>query len=215
MQLTEYPDREALMLGLAGRVASGLRLALARGGRATLALPGGATPGPLFDILSGTDLDWARIDILPTDERLVPPGDLRSNAGLIAARLLHGHAAAARLLPLDAPGAAEALAARLPLDLVVLGIGADGHIASLFSGAPELLAALAADAPPLMRLSPPGQPEARLSLTAPVLTGAGTLHLLITGAAKRETLARAAEKGSVAGCPVRLVLNDAEIHFAE
>ncbi len=203
------------MLGLAGRVASGLRIALARGGRVSLALPGGGTPGPLFDILSGTDLDWARVDVIPTDERLVPPGNPRSNAGLIAARLLRGRAAPARLLSLDAPGAAEALAERLPLDLVVLGMGTDGHIASLFPDAPELPAALAVDAPPVLCLSPPGQPEARLSLTAPVLTGAVTLHLLITGAEKLETLARAAEKGSVAACPVRLVLNDAEIHFAE
>lgn len=215
MHLVDYPDREALMLGLAGRVASGLRLALARGGRVTLALPGGGTPGPLFDILSGTDLDWARVDVVPTDERLVPPGDPRSNAGLIAARLLRGRAAAARLLPLDAPETAGELAARLPLDLAVLGMGADGHIASLFPDAPELPAALAAGAPPVLRLTPPGQPEARLSLTAPVLTGAATLHLLITGREKRKTLAHAAEKGSLAACPVRLVLNDAEIHFAE
>ena len=96
------------------------------------------------------------------------------------------------------------VAAALPIDVLVLGMGADMHTASLFPGAPELPAALAADAPALVAIHPPGQPEARLTLTAPVLRGASVIHILITGpdklAALETALARRARRrGAGAG----------------
>lgn len=223
MRLTTWPDRDALMIGLAGRIGSQMRQALTLRDRASLALPGGTTPGPLLDILSGSRLDWARVDVLPGDERLVPLDDPRSNAGQIARRLLHGPAAAARLITLADPEAPDAglaaaraaLAGCLPLAVCVLGMGADGHVASLFPGAAGLAGALAADAAPLAALPGPQQGERRLSLTAPALLGAGRLHLLITGAQKRRTLERAARPGPVEDMPVRLILDAAEVHYAE
>lgn len=221
MDLVEYPDREALMIGLAGRIAGALGEVLRGGGRARIAVPGGTTPGPFFDFLSAAEIGWERVDVLPTDERLVPADDTRSNARLIRARLLRGPAAAARFVPLGDAGAPDgglaaaraAVAALLPLDIAVLGMGADGHVASLFAGAPGLDAALAEDAPPVARIAPPDQPEARLSLTLPVLRGAGAVHVLIAGTAKRAALERVTEAGSAAS--LAALLGHAQIHYAE
>lgn len=223
MVLVEYPDREALMIGLAGRIAGALGEVLRGGGRASIAVPGGTTPGPFFDFLSAAEIGWDRVDVLPTDERLVPGDDMRSNARMIRARLLRGPAAAALFVALGDAAAPDgglaaaqaAVAPLLPLDLVVLGMGEDGHVASLFPGASELDDALADDAPPVAKITPPDQPEARLSLTLPVLRDAGSVHVLITGKAKRAALERAAQAGSVAAAPVCALLGVAQVHYAE
>lgn len=211
------------MIGLAGCIAGALGEVLRGGGRARIALPGGTTPGPFLDLLSAADVGWDRVDVLPTDERLVPEDDARSNARLIRTRLMRGPAAAARFVPLADAAAPDgglaaaqaAIAALLPLDIVVLGMGEDGHVASLFPGAAGLEAALAEDAPPVVRIDPPGQPERRLTLSLPVLRGAGAVHLLITGTAKRAALERAAQVEPVAEIPVRALLGLARIHYAE
>ncbi|HBG98667.1 MAG TPA: 6-phosphogluconolactonase [Rhodobacteraceae bacterium] len=209
--MQDYPDRAALAAGVARVLADALRAALGRRETVALAVPGGTTPGPVFDALSGADLDWGRVAVLPTDERDVPPDHPRSNARLIRERLLVGPAAAARLVPLDP----AAVAPLLPLDVVLLGMGTDGHVASLFPGADRLADALAADAPAVLRLTAPGAPEPRLSLTSPVLAAARSAHLLITGAEKRAVLDRARQPGPVAALPVRAVLPGLTVHYAE
>lgn len=223
MRLETYPDRELMMMDVADRLASELRGALHHRDAVSFAVPGGTTPGPVFDTLSALHLDWDRVTVLPTDERCVPADSPRSNARLIRERLLTGPAAAARLLPLyrdeGTPEAAAGeigaqIAPRLPLDVVLLGMGADMHIASLFPGAEGLAAALASSAPPLAVVRPEGQPEARITLTRPVLAGALATHVLITGAEKRAALERA-EALPVEDAPVHAVLTDAIIHWAE
>lgn len=222
-----YPDRETLMNGLAELVADQLRAAHASKGRATLAVPGGTTPAPFLTALSTADLVWKDIHVLATDERLVPETSERSNTRLIRKTLLQNAAADAQLLHLHAAGAgvefifdvtAERVAKILPVDVLVLGMGADMHTASLFPGAPELAAALAADAPPIALIHPPEQPEARLTLTAPVLRGAGVIHILITGPDKAAALARALEEGPATEAPVRSVLTapcPVTVHYAD
>jgi 6-phosphogluconolactonase len=222
VRLVEYPDREALALAVADRLAADLRSALVGNDRVSLAVPGGTTPGPVFDLLSAAALDWARVAVVPTDERCVPPDHPRSNARLIRDRLLTGRAAAARFVPLAAAGddaraelaarAAE-VAALLPLSVLLLGMGEDGHIASLFPGADRLAEALAPAAPPVLALAAPAAPEPRITLTAPVLAGALVAHLAITGEGKRAALERARGLPPEAA-PVRIVLGTATVHWA-
>jgi len=223
MKLETYPDREFLMLGLANVIAGQLADFLRREGKASLCVPGGTTPGPIFDTLSGVDIDWGNVAVFLNDERWVGEDSPRSNTRLLRERLLRGKAAAARLVPLYAPAdqpedmlaaLAEDIAPHLPISVLLLGMGADMHTASLFPGADRLDAALAADAPVLMALRADAAGEPRITLTAPVLRGAMHIHVLITGAEKRAALERAMTL-SVAEAPVRAVLDNATVHWAE
>jgi 6-phosphogluconolactonase len=216
-----YPDRDTLMRDLAELVADQLRAAHASKDRATLAVPGGTTPGPFLEALSQADLAWKDIRVMPTDERMVSELSSRSNARLIRETLLQGKAAAADFVDMYDPirGARRSrVAAALPIDVAVLGMGTDMHTASLFPGAPELAQALAEDAPEILEIHPPGQPEARLTLTARVLRAASVIHVLITGADKLEALERALADGPVGEAPVRAILTapaPVTVHYAE
>jgi 6-phosphogluconolactonase len=216
-----YPDRDTLMRDLAELVADQLRAAHATKDRATLAVPGGTTPAPFLRWLSEIELEWKDVHVLPTDERLVPESSPRSNAGLIRSNLIREQAAAARLVPLHEPilGAMTGrVASYLPIDVLVLGMGADMHTASLFPGAAGLAAALAPDAPALVEVTPAGQPESRLTLTAPVLRGADVIHILITGPEKLAALEKAVVGGPLEEAPVRVALTapcPVTVHYAE
>ncbi|MGR3452720.1 6-phosphogluconolactonase [Pseudooceanicola sp.] len=223
MNFQDYPDREMLALDLSDRLASELGAALRHKERVTFAVPGGTSPGPVFDALTAVRLDWDRVDVVLTDERWVPETSDRSNTRLVRQRLLQGHAAAATLLPLVTDAAepeesldalAEGLAPHLPIDVLVLGMGADRHIASLFPGADRLEEALAADAPVLMAMRAPGVPEPRITLTAPVLREAMSTHIVITGAEKRAALEKAQGQKPI-DAPVAAVLDEAIVHWAE
>jgi 6-phosphogluconolactonase len=217
----DYPDRGTLMRDLAELVADQLRAAHASKGRATLAVPGGTTPGPFLSALSDADLAWQDVRVMPTDERMVSELSPRSNARLIRETLLRGPAAAAHFVDLYEPVLGprrSRVEAALPIDVLVLGMGADMHTASLFPGAPELPAALAEDAPVLMVVHPPDQPEARLTLTAPVLRAASVIHILITGTDKAAALATALADGPAAEAPVRVALTapcPVTVHYAD
>lgn len=223
MNLIEYPDRDLLMLGLADRLTSELADGLRRHDSVSFSVPGGTTPGPVFDVLSEQKLDWDRVSVVLNDERWVPEDSPRSNTALVKKRLLVSNASAAKLIPLYAPAErpedrleelAEGLAPHLPLSVLLLGMGLDMHTASLFPGADNLEAALDDDAPPLMAMRADAADEPRITLTAPVLQGAMSIHILITGAEKRAALDRAGHL-PVLEAPVRCVLGDATVHWAE
>jgi len=223
MQFRAYPDRAALMTGLTGVVAGELAVALAQDGKATLSVPGGTTPGPVFDALSRVDIDWARVAVVLNDERWVPEDSPRSNTRVLRERLLVGRAAAATLIPLYAPvpqpeaalaALGAGLAAHLPITVLILGMGTDLHTASLFPGADRLAEALDAAAPPLLPMRAEAAGEPRITLTAPVLQAARHIHILITGAEKRALIAGALHK-PVAEAPIRVILDLANVHWAE
>ncbi|MEO0830455.1 MAG: 6-phosphogluconolactonase [Pseudomonadota bacterium] len=223
MNLIEYPDREILMIDLADKLASELSTALQTHDKVTFSVPGGTTPGPVFDILSTVGLDWHRVAVLLNDERWVPESSDRSNTRLLKERLLTNKAAGADLLPLYTDGGppedhlaglSAGISPRLPIDVLLLGMGTDAHIASLFPGADRLEEGLSADAPVLLPMRAEAAPEPRITLTAPVLTSALQIHALITGAAKRETLETARNK-TPEEAPVRLILDAATIHWSE
>lgn len=221
-ELVEYPDRDILILDLADRLASELADHLRREEQASFCVPGGTTPGPIFDVLSEQALDWDRVAVFLNDERWVDEDSPRSNTRLLRERLLVSKAAAARLVPLKGPGdtpeaAIDDLSAGfegcLPISVLLLGMGADMHTASLFPGADNLEAALAAHAPTLVAMRAEGAGEPRVTLSAPVLNGAVSKHILITGAEKREALDRAAHL-STREAPIRAVWSDATVHWA-
>ena len=103
MEFIEYPDREMMMIDLANRIAGELNTCLLQHDWASLAVPGGTTPGPIFDDLSSADLDWSRVHVLLTDERWVPEDHERSNTRLLRERLLVDRAAEATYVPLYKP----------------------------------------------------------------------------------------------------------------
>lgn len=223
MRLVAYRDREALFSSLAGVIGRQLAEAVAAQGHASLAVPGGTTPGPVFDRLAAMDLPWAQVSVMLNDERWVNEASPRSNTALLRARLLQGPAARAQLVPLYAAAEtpeerldalAEGVAPHLPLSVLLLGMGADMHTASLFPGADRLAEALSPDAPILLPMRADAAGEPRVTLTAPVLQGARNVHLLVTGAEKRAALDRALGLSALEA-PVRIVLDQATVHWAE
>ncbi|HRO14246.1 MAG TPA: 6-phosphogluconolactonase [Paracoccus sp. (in: a-proteobacteria)] len=221
MKLIEYPDRESLTLGVAQDVTSALGMALRTQDRAVLSLPGGSTPVPVFKALSAAPLDWDRVAIVPNDERWVPSDHARSNARLIRRHLLD-EGIAAQLVDLYDPdldpdqgaaAAAERVAPLLPLSVLLLGMGEDMHVASLFPGAEGLAAALANDAPAVLAIRSEAAPEPRVTLTMPVLKGATEAFLMITGPEKLAALERASAL-PVEEAPVKALLKGLTVHYA-
>jgi len=221
----EYSDHDQLMMGIAQVVAKQLGDVVAQKGRATLAVPGGTTPAPFLERLSLMDLQWDKISVLVTDERVQPSDPFRSNFKMVEHYLRQNASEKAQLLPLAdltqtadeaLESAAQTYAPLLPLDVLVLGMGGDMHTASLFPDSPELDAALAPDAPSFMVMNSPSQPEKRITMTAPVLQNARYAHLLIAGADKLAAYRVAEAEGSVKDAPVRCILhsdNTALVHY--
>lgn len=223
MNFVEYPDREMMMLDVANRIAGELTQALHTQDRVTLVVPGGTTPAPVFDCLSDVDIAWDRVNVMLSDERWVPEDDARSNTALLNKRLFVGKAAAAKHLPLfraaDAPedmidALSADIAPHLPISVLVLGMGADMHTASLFPKGDRLADALRSDAPVLMPMRVPGIDEVRVTLTGPVLADAMGKHLIITGAEKREALENARHTNDAMLAPIRTVMAGLNVHWA-
>jgi 6-phosphogluconolactonase len=201
LNLISFAERGALDCALAERVHGLLQQAIDERGEALLVVSGGTTPVGFFGVLAALPLDWSRVTITLADERWVPPEHPDSNEGLLRRQLLIGAAAGARFLPLyngaARPEDAEVgIGARLDalgrFDAVILGMGGDGHTASLFPGSSTLAAGLAADGErSCLAVHPVGASHPRLSLSLPRLIDTRVLLLHITGAAKRAVLEQA------------------------
>lgn len=184
-------DTNALADAVSLAVAVELSAAIAARGSASLVATGGRSPGPIYDRLSAADLDWSRITIALSDERCVDEDHPDSNTRLVRSRLLIGPAAAARFLQLWPAPDPTALQGVTPFDVMMLGMGEDGHIASLIPGDSGLNEALTT--PDMLREVPAGlgkPPLARITLTLSAILNARAIFLLIGGAAKREVIER-------------------------
>ncbi len=179
-------------------IGTAMTLAVAERGHCAIALTGGTTPGPVYRALALLpDLPWSAVDLFFGDERAVPPDDPESNYRMVAETLLaHAPIPAGQVHRMEAEredlaASAAAYARLLPpvLDILLLGMGPDGHTASLFPGS----AALAETARTVVPVHGPKPPPVRLTITPPVIASARNIYLLITGLGKAAMVARAIE----------------------
>ncbi len=222
MIFVQYPNRDTLMAELADIIVGQLAVAIDKDGSASLAVPGGTTPGPIFDVLCEAKLDWARVSVMLTDERWVPETSDRSNTRLLRERLLIKEAEPATYVPLYAdaerpeqklPDLDAGLAAHLPLTVALLGMGADMHTASIFPGADKLSEALSGD-DNLVAMRAPGALEPRITLSAKALNTAAHKHILIVGPEKKSAYEQALNLTPDLA-PVAAILSGTSVHWAE
>lgn len=197
-----FADADAQARALADAVGARLRAGIAARGGAWLAVPGGETPRKFLEMFAQQKLDWPRVNVTLTDERLVPADDARSNERMLREVLIAP--TQARFVPLESE-------VPQPFDAVVIGMGADGHCASLFADGDNIAAALRADSDvPVMSMRSPSVPEARVTLTLSALVATRALFVLIRGAEKRRTLESALRgEEPFAQAPIRAVLEHA------
>lgn len=219
--LRVFETSDALAAALATRVANALTERLREVPRAALAVSGGATPVRFFEALSEQKIDWSAVDVTLADERWVDEKSERSNTRLVRGRLLRNAAAEARFIALtnDSPtpeGGIEEVAARidalpLPLAVVVLGLGEDGHTASFFPKGEGLAEALSPSSERKVAIvRAPGAVEPRVTLTFPTLGNASLILLHIEGEAKLRALRAAEQPGPVEDMPIRAFLRGDE-----
>ena len=215
MHHTVFDTSQDLTQWLVKEVCKRLESAIEVRGHALLAVSGGSTPVQFFRALSKTDLNWDKILVTLVDERFVSPQSQRSNQRLVTIELLQSKAARAQFLPLYMEGeideAAKAARLRLepylPVDVMVLGMGNDGHTASLFPGADRLQEASDLENKrSVMAIEAPEAGEPRLTFTLAAIKSAKSLYLHIEGTEKREVLEKALQNGDPNRMPIRHVL---------
>ena len=226
----EYDDAAELAAAVAGDIQFVIESAIDARGSAVIALAGGKTPLPAYEKLAQAKLDWKRVTIIPGDERIVPLGDPLSNVTALGRIFIPKGARVMPIVPkatddYKAAGrSADALMQDLhwPLDLCVLGVGSDGHTASIFPGpdydealnGPKERRALGVMPDPL----PPEAPVARVTLSRQAIATARALLIAVTGDAKRKVIEDAIKEGAGSPYPIGRVLADVElpvdIHWA-
>jgi 6-phosphogluconolactonase len=202
----DFADKLTLADALAHSVSAQLANAIAERGHATIAVSGGSTPKVFFAVLARAKIDWSKVTVTLVDERWVPATSERSNAGMVANLLLKQNAEAATFVPLyqDAPTPDDAIddvarridALKLPFDVVILGMGPDGHTASFFPGGNNLAKAIDPDTEAtVISMEAPDAGEPRITLTLPRVLDTRALYLHFEGADKHAVYEEAAAGG--------------------
>jgi 6-phosphogluconolactonase len=217
-----FPDALALAHALSGEIKVDLEEAIAARGAASLVVSGGRTPAKLFRQLSAEKFDWPKVFVTLADERWVETASEASNERFVRENLLVGPAAAARFVglknPATTPEAGADWATRAltrvphPFDVVLLGMGNDGHMASLFPGSMALARALDPTAPAAcVAVNALAAPHARISLNLSALLDSRRIVVHFEGEAKWQVYQRARMPGATAELPVRAILQQKEV----
>lgn len=224
-----YDSANTFAQAVADRLAQELQRGLAARRLASFAVPGGTTPGPIFDELAKRELDWSKITVTLTDERWVPATDPASNEALLRSRLLTGVAEKMRVIGLYEDGMKPSASIAtvsdrlkkltLPFDVVLLGMGGDGHFASLFPGVEMLKAGLSLTTTvPCVASDQPINGQPRISLTLQLLLQSRVILLALCGKDKLKVIERAYSASSI-DLPVAALLAQnrvpVEIHYTD
>lgn len=201
LRWSEATDKEALAHMLSDDIVGRLQAAISSGKGASLVVSGGSTPAPVFACLSDADIDWSRVKVTLADERWVPPGHSDSNESFVRDTLLVNKAASAQFVSLYRDGISPELAVTevaidlkqmaIPFTAVILGMGNDGHTASLFPDAPGAQLSRAMDlnnTEGLALMHPASVSQTRITLTRRALMNANHRYLHITGEQKCQVL---------------------------
>ena len=218
----EFADQQTLCQKLSQRICVALQKAVAERGKASLVVSGGSTPVPLFTALSDISIKWDRVFITLADERWVEVSDRDSNEASVRKHLMSNQAEVAHFHGLKnshesavagESECGEALAHfPVPFDIVILGMGPDGHTASLFPGARRLSDAVDMSSGRLcMAMTPVTAPHDRMTLTLPALLDSRQIYLHLSGEEKRDVYERALGGDSVEKMPIRAVLNQDKV----
>lgn len=216
MQLHQFADTSALNNAFANKLITILSQAIKQRGAAYLVVSGGKTPQQLFQALSQTELEWNKVTVLLADDRWLAPDHADSNERLVKASLLQGKAASARFISLYAKdsSAFSAVEHILPhvdglptFDAVILGMGEDGHTASLFPCSAQISAGLADGAPAVLAVEPATAPYQRISLSKQRLLNSRHLFLHLVGKNKLDVLNQALAGDDPLQMPIRAFLH--------
>lgn len=221
---TTFSSASELATVFSQRIADTLKQAISEKGHASLVVSGGSTPLPLFKALSVRAVEWSKVTITLADERWVEPTDAASNEKLVRDHLLQDKAAVANFVPLktsheNAKDGVDELTARfnevgLPFDIVILGMGEDGHTASLFPCSEQIEAGLDVNSSAmLIATQPTTAPHQRMSFTLRALVSSAHVFLHLTGDKKRDILNNAITHSTDLEKPIKAVCDKAAVEL--
>lgn len=224
LKTSRYVSKEQLDKKLARKIAGLLRTSIEKNGFASLIVSGGSTPIGLFKALSAIALPWESIVVSLADERWVDTTDDASNEKLVKTHLLQNFAADAKFISLKSSTAATVndaikscsseMSSILPADIVILGMGTDGHTASIFPCSKQMDEALCMDTDEFyISVEPTAAPHTRISLRLPSIVSAKHVFLHITGNEKKQILESALADTSSIELPIKTVVNHAEVEL--
>lgn len=221
--LNKYSNSQILIEDLAANIVKELKKAIDKKGHASIAVSGGKTPIPLFKLLSQQDLDWHKVFITLVDDRWVADTDDASNEKLVLTYLLQNKAKLANFVglknscdnPFDGAEITDKILNKIPMpfDVLILGMGEDGHTASLFPGAANLMAGLdMKSGRKVIGMTPLTAPLDRITLTLPTILDSENIYLHLVGESKMQVLEQAEQGDDINQMPIRAVLQQNKVN---